>query len=181
MQVTETHADPLKREFRIVIGAADLDQRLNTQLEEMKDQVRIKGFRPGKVPVAYLKKTYGKSLMGEVVQRAVAESTQAALQERALRPALEPQVELESEVESVLDQGADRGFKVAVELLPEIQLMDLTTVSLERLSAPVEDVEVQEGLARLAEQSRTYEPRAEGAEAREGDALTVDFLGSIDG
>jgi len=181
MQVTETLADPLKREFRIVIGAADLDQRLNTQLEEMKGQVRIKGFRPGKVPVAYLKKAYGKSVMGEVVQRAVAESTQSALQERSLRPAMEPHIELESKMESVLDQGADLAFKVAVELLPEFDVMDLKTISIERLTAPVEDAEIEAALKRLAEQSRTYEPKGEGAVAEDGDALTIDFLGSIDG
>jgi trigger factor len=181
MQVTETLADPLKREFRIVIGAADLDERLNTQLEAMKGQLRIKGFRPGKVPVAYLKKTYGKSVMGEVVQRAVAESTEAALKERSLRPALEPQVELESKIESVLDDGADLAFKVAVELLPEIEVMDLATISLERLVAPVEDSEIEAAVKRLADQSRQYEPKPEGEAAGAGDALTVDFLGSIDG
>jgi trigger factor len=179
MQVTETHADPLKREFRIVIGAADLDQRLNSQLEEMKGQVRIKGFRPGKVPVAYLKKAYGKAMMGEVVQRAVAESTQTAIQERSLRPALEPQIELESQMESVLDQGADLAFKVAVELLPEIAVMDLKTIGVERLTAPVEEAEIAAALKRLAEQGRTYEPKEEAA--GDGDALTVDFVGSVDG
>jgi trigger factor len=181
MQVTETHADPLKREFRIVIGAADLDSRLNSQLETMKDQVRVKGFRPGKVPVSYLKKAYGKSIMGEVVQQAVAESARAAISERSLRPAMEPSIELESALESVLDQGADLAFKMAVELLPEITVMDLKSIALERVTAPVEDSEVEDALKRLAEEGKNYEAKPEGGVAANGDALTIDFLGKIDG
>ena len=90
MEITETLHESLRREFRITVGVTDLDSKLMTRLESMKSQVSLKGFRPGKVPVAHLKKTYGKAMMGEIVQEAVAEAGQKAVDERALRPAMTP-------------------------------------------------------------------------------------------
>lgn len=181
MEVTETSADGLKREFRIVIGARDLDERLEARIETLKNQVQMKGFRPGKVPASHLKKAYGKSLMGEIVQEAVSQSTQKAIEERALRPALQPDIQFENALEKVVDEGADLAFKVVVELLPEIKLANFKDIKLERLSAPVSDADVEAATQDLARQARSFEQKGDGALAAEGDALTIDFLGKIDG
>jgi trigger factor len=181
MQVTETLADGLKREFRIVIPASDLDQKLSSRLQDLKGRLNMKGFRPGKVPVAFLKKTYGKSLMGEIVEQAMSESTQRALSERSLRPASEPKVELETALETVVGEGHDLAFKMAVELVPEFEIADVAKIKLERPVAEVDEAEVKSMLERLAEDSRTYADKGEGAKAETGDALTIDFLGKIDG
>lgn len=179
MQVTETHSEGLKREFRIVIAAGDLNEKLDNRLEAMKSQIRLKGFRPGKVPASFLKKTYGKAIMGEVVQEAVSTAAQAALDERELRPAIQPAIEFEGELEKVIDEGGDLAFKVAVELLPDIEVMDIKGVKLERPVAEVEDATVDGALKRLADQQKSYESKGEGAVAEDGDAVSIDFLGKL--
>jgi trigger factor len=181
MQVTETLAEGLKREFRIVIPAADLDARLSTRLEELKSRINLRGFRPGKVPVAFLKKTYGKSLMGEIVSQAMSETTQKTLADRALRPAAEPKIELETALETVVGKGEDLAFKMAVELVPEFEIADLSTIKLERMVCDVDEADVKAMLERLAEDMRSYADKGEGAKAEKGDALTIDFQGTIDG
>lgn len=182
MQVTETEASTgLRREFKIVIGRSDLDTRLNTRLESMKGQMKIKGFRPGKVPVAHLRKTYGKQVMSEIIEEAVSESSQAAITEHKLRPAQQPKIELEGEIASVVEGKSDLAFKVAVELMPEFTPVDPATIELERYVAEVEEGDIESAVNRLAEQQRTYSPRGEGEAAQSGDALTIDFLGRIDG
>lgn len=181
MQVIETAADGLRREFSIVVGKADLDTRLAIRLEELKGKVRLKGFRPGKVPMNHLRRAYGKSVMAEIIQETVSESSQKAIEERSLRPAQQPKIELTSELENVADGKEDLVFSMTVELMPEFTPVDVTTLSLERLTADIDEADVASTLDRFAEQSRTYAPRADGETAREGDALTIDFEGRIDG
>lgn len=181
MQVTETLAEGLRREFRIVIPAADLDARLSSRLEELKSRISLRGFRPGKVPVAFLKKTYGKSLMGEIVSQAMNETTQKMLADRALRPASEPKLELETALETVVGKGEDLAFRMAVELVPEFEIADLTKIKLERMVCDVDEAEVKATLERLAEDMRSYADKGEGAKAEKGDALTIDFEGTVDG
>jgi trigger factor len=182
MQVTETETSTgLRREFKIVIGKTDLDTRLNTRLERLKGQVKLKGFRPGKVPFAHLKKTYGKSLMSEIIQEAVSESSQSAITERSLRPAQQPQIEFEGEIDQVVEGKSDLAFKVAVELMPEFTPQDPASIELDRYAADVDEKDIDTQIGRLAEQQRTYTPRAEGEAGQTGDALTIDFIGRIDG
>lgn len=181
MQVTETANEGLRREFRIVIGKSDLDTRLSDRLETIKDQVQLKGFRPGKVPVSHLRKTYGKSLMSEIIQEAVSESSQSAITERSLRPAQQPRIELDGEIDKVLEGKEDLAFKVEVELMPEFTPVDPATLELERFMAEVEDADLDGALGRLAEQQRTYAPRAAGEAAKTKDKVTIDFIGRIDG
>ncbi|HWE06155.1 MAG TPA: trigger factor family protein, partial [Rhizomicrobium sp.] len=107
MQITETVSEGLRREFKVVIGAGDLDARLTGRLEEMKSRVHLKGFRPGKAPVSYLKKTYGKSMMGEIVEQAVSESSQKTGEDHALKLAFPPQVDLVSPIEEVVGGKSD--------------------------------------------------------------------------
>ena len=181
MEITETLHESLRREFRITVGVTDLDSKLMTRLESMKSQVSLKGFRPGKVPVAHLKKTYGKAMMGEIVQEAVAEAGQKAVDERALRPAMTPQIQMVSPVEKVVEGAEDLIFTLGVDLMPDFTPTDLSAITLTRPVADVTDEEVLESLKRLASQQRTFEPKDDGAAAVDGDQLTIDFVGKIDG
>lgn len=181
MQVTETSADGLKRELKVVVPASDLAERQAKKLDELKGQIRLKGFRPGKVPLSYLQKTYGTQVMAEVIQEVVSESSLKALQDRSLRPALQPKVDIEGEVEAVIDGKADLAYSMTFEIIPDITLGDFKTISVERPVLKVEDTEVDESITRLSSQQRSFEAREEGAAAETGDQLTIDFLGKLDG
>jgi trigger factor len=181
MEITETVHEPLRREFRITVGVRDLDQKLQTRLEGIKDQVNLKGFRPGKVPVAHLRKTFGKSMMGEIVQEAVAETSQKAVEERSLRPAMSPQIQMVSQFEQVINGGEDLVFTMGIDLMPDFKLAELSSISLVRPTAEVSEENVNESLKRLASQQRTYEPKGDDAAAQDGDQLLIDFVGKIDG
>lgn len=181
MQVTVTNADGLKRELKIQVPAKDLEAKLGAKLDELKNQVRLKGFRPGKVPLSHLRKTFGKQVMGEVIQETVGESTQKAIEGEALRPAFQPAIDLEGEIQDVIDGKSDLTFKMSFEVIPTFDLADFSKVSLERLTAEVKNEEIDEALKRLAENQKNFEPRAEGAKAETGDLLTIDFVGKIDG
>jgi trigger factor len=181
MQITETVNEPLRREFRITVGHGDLDEKLNSRLEGMKGQVQLKGFRPGKVPVAHLRKTFGKSMMGEIVQEAVAEYSQKAVEERSLRPAMSPNIQLVSTFDKVVDGSEDLIFTMGIDLMPDFKLAELSTISLNRPVTEVSDEDVMNSLKRLASQQRTFEPKGDDAPAQDGDQLLIDFIGKIDG
>jgi len=181
MQVTETLNEGLKREFKVVVEAAELNTRLDTKLNEIKGQVHLKGFRPGKVPVAHLKKTYGKSVMGDIIQETVGETSQKVIEERDLKPALQPNIELEGDMEPVIEGGANLAYKLVFEIMPDFDLPDFATLTLTRPVVDVSEEEVDEALGRMAEQQRSFEPKGEGAAAEDGDSLTIDFVGRVDG
>ena len=182
MEVTETASDGLKRELKVVIGAKELDRRLSKRLDELKDEVRLKGFRPGKVPVNHLRKVYGRSVMAEVLQQAVAETSQKAISDRAERPAFQPDIALpddEGEIENVMSGKADLAYTMSFEVLPEFEVADFAKLKLEKLAAEVQDSEIDKGVEQLLEGSVSYQPK-EGS-AKLGDQLTLDFVGKIDG
>lgn len=182
MQVTETQAEGLKRAYRVVLPASELGAKADTRLNELKDRVQLKGFRPGKVPVAHLKRMYGKSVMAEVIEQAVTEANGKIVEEKGLRLALQPRVELpqdEAEVRGVIEGGADLTYTVELEVLPKIELGNFKEISITRPVVEVTDAEVDETLNRLADANRPYEAK-DGA-ATKGDRVTVDFVGSIDG
>ncbi|MGE0583979.1 MAG: trigger factor [Flavobacteriaceae bacterium] len=182
MQVSETLNEGLKRELKITIPANELDRRLNGRLEQLKDKVRIPGFRPGKVPVAHLKRVYGRSVMAEVIQESVDEASRQALEERQEKPALQPQIsfsEDEKEVESVISGKTDLAYSMAFEVLPDFEVKDFSNLKLEKVSAEVSDREIDESLEQIARQNRPFDPK-DGA-AEEGDRLIFDYLGKIDG
>src|SRR5215471_14014728 len=159
MQITETVNEGLRREFKIVIAANDLDERLTGKLTEMAPRVHLRGFRPGKAPVSFLKKQYGKSMMGEVVEEVVNEGSKKAIEDNALKPAFAPRVEPVGELEQVVEGKADLEFTVKVDLMPDFDLADVSKLKIERLTADVTEADVDEALRRLAEQSKTYSPR----------------------
>jgi trigger factor len=185
MQVTETLSQGLKREFKVVLPATDLASRLEGQLSEMQAKARINGFRPGKVPVAHLKRLYGRSLMAEVVQEAVGEAHRKIIEDNALRPASEPKIDFageKEELEKAFATQADFAFTVALEVLPKIEIGSFDDIEIERLVADVADAEVDEVLNRLAEQNRAYTPKeGDHIVAAKGDKATIDFVGKIDG
>lgn len=182
MDVTETLAEGLRREFQVKVPASELDDRLTNRLEELKGQAQIKGFRPGKVPVSHLRKMYGKSAMAEIVQNVISEVARDTLSERGERAAQQPDFQLpedESEATKVLDGKADLVFTMTYEILPEVKLGDFKSIKVERPVADVTDEEVDSELNRLAEGARTYSPK--DGKAEEGDQLNMSYLGKIDG
>ena len=182
MQVTETSSAGLKREFKVVLQAEELAAKLDIQLADLKDKVRLNGFRPGKVPIAHLKRVYGRSVMGDVVQEAVTEANKKIVEENSLRLALEPHFDFpggQQEMEKVMEAKGDLAFTVAFETLPKVEIGSFEDVELERLVADVPEAEVEQVLDRMASQNRAYTPK-QGA-AGKGDKLTVDFVGQIGG
>lgn len=176
MQVTETSAEGLKRQYRVVVPAQNCESQLALRLQELGRAVRVPGFRPGKVPMSLLKRRYGKAAMGEIVERVVSDSSSQVIAERGLRPAGQPKIEIVS-----LPEGADLEFNVALELMPDITPMDFAELELERLAIEVPEAEVEEAVQRLAERQRKSEPIAAPRPARKGDVLVIDFVGRIDG
>jgi trigger factor len=176
MQVTELSADGLKREYKVVVQADDIEGRVAKRLEELRQRIRMPGFRPGKVPVSLLRKQYGRSVMGEVLEQAVSQGSQEAIAQHELRPALRPQIEVTS-----FEEGADLEFKMALEVLPEVPKIDLKSIALTRPTAAVDDAALNRALDSFARRFQDFEPPAEPRPSQSGDRLTIDFEGTIDG
>jgi trigger factor len=184
MQVTQTLSEGLKREFRVVVPADELDTKVNTRLDELKGTVRINGFRPGKVPVGHLKRLYGRSAMAEAIEAMVRDANAKIVSDNNLRLAMEPQVKLPTEeaaINAVVEGKADLDYSVAMEVLPKIELADFKDIKLERLVAEVTDAEIDEAVNTIAEQNRPFAAKGEGAQAASGDKVTISFTGTIDG
>ena len=173
MQVTELSAEGLKRQYKVVLPAADLASKLDAQIADMKGKVRINGFRPGKVPAAHLKRLYGRSIMGDVVQNAVNEANRKIVEDNHLRLALEPKIDIagdQAEVEKAMDAKGDLAFTVALETLPQFEVGTFDDIELERQVADVDDAEIEKAVQRMAEGSRTYTDKAD--ENPDPDAVT---------
>ncbi len=184
MQVTEKVAEGLKRELEIVIPATELETRLAARLEQLKSQVRINGFRPGKVPTTHLRRTYGRQAMSEVIQEAVNETSQKAIEERKENPAYQPEIDFgedQDAIEGVVDGKADLSYQVRFEIVPSFDVFDFSKAKLERPVSEVEDKAVDEALKRLADQQKEFEPREGDSPAQSGDRVQIDFVGKVDG
>ena len=179
MQISETLSQDLHKQFTVTFAASELDSRVNARLEEMKPRVNLKGFRPGKAPVSFLKKQFGKSIMGEVVEQAVTEGSQKAISDNKLKPALQPRVEPVGNVEDVVEGKADLTFKVIVDLMPDFEIADPAKLTVERLTSDITDADLDEALDRLAKNVRNYATK-DGA-AEKDDVAVIDYEGSIDG
>ncbi|RYE08683.1 MAG: trigger factor [Hyphomicrobiales bacterium] len=184
MQVTETLNEGLKRKLSVVIPKNDLNTRLDSRLDELKDRANIKGFRPGKVPASYMKKVYGKSAMAEVMQDAINATVSDALTERSERAAAQPKVDLPEDqgaLNRVLDGESDLAFDVSYEVLPAVELMDFKSLKLDRPVVESTDAELDKEMQRVFRQNRGYEPKGEDGVVAEGDNLGLSFEGKIDG
>jgi trigger factor len=182
MQVTETSSAGLKREYRVIVPATDLEAKVNERLDDLKGRVQLRGFRPGKVPVAHLKRLYGKSAMAEVIEATVREANSKIVTDNGYRLAVEPKVVLptdEGAVEGVIEGKADLSYTVEMEIVPAIALADFKSIKLTRLTSEVSDEEIDKALQAIADQNRPFVAKTEGA--ANGDRVTINFEGSLEG
>lgn len=176
MLITQKSADGLAREFSVVVTAAAIEDRISKRLEEVGEQVRLPGFRPGKVPMTLLRKRFGDSVRGEILERTIDETIQATISEKAVKPALRPQVDV---VE--FTEGKDLELSVKMEVLPDIVASDFSAIQLEKWTATVEEGEVTKAIDELTKRNRESKTIAENRKAKTGDMLVVEFVGRVDG
>jgi trigger factor len=176
MQVNETVADGLKREYTITVPAGDIEELLLGRLAEIGKTIRMPGFRPGKVPVGLLRKMHGKSVMGEVLERTIGDSSQATITERGLRPVTQPKIEI-----TKFEEGKDLEYTMAFELFPEFEPVDLSTIELERLKAPVDEERIEDAIKRIAESFKDSKTVEDDRACAAGDIVVIDFVGRLDG
>jgi trigger factor len=184
MQVTETLNDGLKRKLSVTIPAADLNARLDAKLDEIKGKATIKGFRPGKVPAAHLKKLFGRSAMSEVMQEAINATVSDTLDQRSERAAAQPKVDLpqdQAAINDVLEGKSDLAFEVEYEVLPPVTPMALDGLKLVKPVVPITDEEVDKEVDRFFRRNRGYEPKTDDGVVETGDNLGLSFVGKIDG
>jgi trigger factor len=182
MDITEVTTEGLRRQLKVVVGADELERRLSARLDDLKDRVRIKGFRPGHVPKAHLRKVYGRSVMAEVVQQAVADTSREVISRRQERPAFQPNISLpedEKEIDKIFSGSADLAYTMSFEVLPKFDTLDFSKIEVERPVAEVTSTDIDKALDRLRNTNPLYKPK-EGP-AGEGDRLIIDFKGTIDG
>jgi trigger factor len=184
MQVTETLSEGLKREYKVVVPASELDEKVNKRLDELKAQVRINGFRPGKVPVSHLKRMYGRATMAEVIEATVRDANNQIVSEHGFKLAADPKVTLPQEegaIEQLINGKSDLNYTMALEIVPPIALANFKNIKLTRLTADVADSEIDEALGRIAEQNKPFTPKDEGEKAAQGDRVVISYAGSING
>jgi len=182
MQIVEKSGEGLSRVYGVTVPVADLNERLEARITEITPQLNIKGFRPGKVPAAHVRRLHGKSLMAEVVQQAINESSQKVMTDNNLRPAGEPDLKPEGDFEQVIEGKADLAYELAIEIMPDFEPTDLSKISLKRPVYEPTAAEVDEAVDELAKQNRTYEPRTgKSVKAKKDDQVVIDFIGRIDG
>ena len=182
MEFTETSTAGLKREYRVIVPASDLEARVNERLDDLKNRVQLRGFRPGKVPVAHLKRLYGKSAMAEVIEATVNEANSKIIADKKLKLAIEPKVVLpteQSDVEKVIGGKSDLAYTVEMEIVPPITLVDFKSLKLTRLTSEVTDEEIDQAVKTIAEQNKPFVAKTDGA--ANGDRVTMSFEGSISG
>jgi trigger factor len=178
MQVTETLNEGLKRGYAITVTAAELDNKVNEKLAEAQPEVEMKGFRKGKVPMALLKKQFGQRLMGEAMQESIDGAMSKHFEDSGDRPAMQPDVKMTNDD---WKEGDDVLVDMSYEALPEIPEVDLKSITLEKMVVKADDSAVKEALADLAKNAQDFESRKKGTKAKDGDQITLDFVGKVDG
>jgi trigger factor len=174
MQVTELPAEGLKKAFQVVVPAASLAESQAKRLAKIGSELKLPGFRPGKVPAAVVKARYGQAVAGEVLEESVNEATRQVIADRGLRPAMQPKIELVN-----YSDGADLEYKIELELLPEIPMPDFASVELTREKATPGEAEVDEFLGTMRERLAGSEDVAEARPAAQGEILVCDFVGRL--
>jgi trigger factor len=182
LQIVEKSGEGLSKVFGVRVSAADLAEKMEAKIAEIAPQMNIKGFRPGKVPPGHVRRLYGKSIMGEIIEETLNESTEKALVDAKLRPAGQPDLKLESDMDKVLEGKEDLAYEISVELIPAFDPVDVTKIKLKKPVYEPTDAEVDEAIAEIAAGNRTYEPRTgKSVKAKDGDMIVMDFAGRIDG
>ncbi|MBO6687560.1 MAG: trigger factor [Henriciella sp.] len=180
MECVET-SEGLSRMYKVSVPQADLQKRFDERIEEIRPQMNLKGFRPGKVPASHVKKMFGKDIMGEVVQALVQETSQKAIEDADVRPAGQPEMHMESDMEKVLDGEEDLAYHMHLDIMPEFEPVDIKKLTLTKPVAEINDDEIEARLTQIAEANPKYDKRAKTAKARKDDAIVIDFLGKLDG
>ncbi len=178
MQVTETLNEGLKRGYTMKLSAQELDDKVMDKLKEAQPDVEMKGFRKGKVPLPLLKKQFGERVMGEAMQEAVDGAMSQHFEDKGERPAAEPAVKM---VNEDWKPGDDVEVEMTYEALPDIPEVDLSKVKAEKLVVKAGDAEVDEALQNLASSAQDFKDRKKGTKAKDGDQVTIDFVGRVDG
>ena len=178
MQVTETLNEGLKRSYAIRVPAAELEAKVTEKLEEARKDFQMKGFRKGKAPAALMKKMFGKSVLGEAMQESIDKAMREHFEASGDRPALQPEVKMTSED---WQEGQDVEVSMTYEALPQVPEVAFGELKLEKLVAEIDDAAVDEALKNLAGSANSFEDRKKGAKAKDGDQVTIDFKGTVDG
>jgi len=176
LQVTETKAEGLRREYKIAVPAKEIETRIGDRLSDLARDARLPGFRPGKAPIAVLKRKYGDAVRGEVLERAVNDSSRQAMTDRGIRPATQPSIEV-----TAFGEGKDLEYTMAFDVMPDIKPIDFSKLSLERLVVPVDEAKVEDALKRIAAGRKSTRPAPDGHAAAKGDMVVIDFVGRVDG
>lgn len=177
MQTVETLNEGLKRAYTLTIPASEIEGRVDAELKRMAPQMRMPGFRPGKVPANLVRKMHGPALLQEALNTSIQQGIQSLIADKQLRPAMQPSVEL---VEGY-EPGGDAELKVALEVLPQVPAPAIDSLKLERLTVPADDSVVDEQLQKFADQQKRWEDAGDKA-AEAGDQVTMDFVGkTMDG
>ena len=180
MECTET-SDGLSRMYKVKVPASELKARLDARIEEIRPQMRLKGFRPGKVPASHVRKMFGQSLMGEVIEAVMKETSEKAITDADVRPASQPDMHMESDMEKVIEGEEDLAYHMHVDIMPDFEPADMSGITIKKPVAEVDDAQLEETLDQVAENNMKYEPRGKTAKAKDGDAVVIDFVGKIDG
>jgi trigger factor len=177
IKTVETQNEGLKRAFMLTIPAEDIEARLDKEVKRLAPQVRMPGFRPGKVPPNLIRKMHGDSLRQDALNSAVQEGVQQLLQQQNVRPALQPQVELDQQYEP----GKDAEVRVSLEALPDVPAPQIGEIKLERLTVEPDEAAVDAQIQQLASSTKNWSDAPEGYAAKSGDTVVVDFVGSVAG
>ena len=177
MQITETTNEGLKRAYRITIPASEIDAKIKDEVKRIAPQVRMPGFRPGKVPANLVRKMHGEQLHAQVVNDTIESSVDELIKDKGLRPAMKPELELKEGYE----EGKDAEVDVTLEVLPDVETPNIEGLKLEKLTVPVDEKEIEETLQRIADQNKTFADAPKTKKAGDGDQVIIDFVGSIDG
>lgn len=177
MQIVENTNEGLKRAYTLTIAAADIEARIDSEVKKIAPQVRMPGFRPGKVPANLIRKMHGDALHSDALNATLRESVEGLISEKKLRPALQPRVDMAEGYE----QGKDAELSVEIEVLPEIEAPSIEGLKLEKLNVPVSDEALEEALQRLASSQKSYKDAPKSKKAADGDQLIIDFVGRVDG
>ena len=181
MDIKELESEGLTKKYQVTVKKEALEEKLDAKIKEIQPEVSLKGFRPGKVPVSHIRKMFGQSIMKDVVEEVLNETSQKAINDNKLRPAGQPQIDLRANGEDVTKGKADLDYYMTVESIPEFESVDPSELKFTRLTTELTDEAVDERLAELAKGQKTYKKKAKTAKAKEGDAVLIDFVGSIDG
>ncbi|MBX7539888.1 trigger factor [Qipengyuania sphaerica] len=177
MQIKETTNEGLKRAYAITIPAKEIDARIDSEIKKIAPQVKMPGFRPGKVPANLVRKMHGEQLHAEAVNSMIRESVDKTMADNKLKPAMQPKVELGEGYE----EGKDASLTIELEVLPEVEAPATDDIKIERLTVPVSDEEVMDAIGKLAENNKSYKDAAKTKKAADGDQLIIDFVGRVDG